>query len=248
MITGDWHADARTIGRARFGDVDRAVRQMVEAAIEQSVDMFCFLGDLCDPDAGSVVFRCAELAISAALTLQRADVVSVWVAGNHDVIEDGSGDTTLTPLRPIAVASKGIVRVFEQPGTFVLREGGDVGLLGVMALPFTATSHAYRPSAFVDGYAKEMQSRSWVVLGHLAVAGVVPGEETTDMPRGREVVLPRECFPQQNMQNVHVFNGHYHAQQVHDAPGVRPVHIPGAPVRLTFADGDRVPSFLIVEV
>ena len=242
LITADWHADARTLGHARFGDVDQAVRQMVNAAAEHRVDAFCFLGDLCDPDAGSSVFRCCKLAISAALMLHRVGIESIWIAGNHDVIEDGSGDTTLSPLCAIANAVRSI-HVFERPSV-VTRGIGDVS---IMALPFTATSHAYRPVGFVHGHADAMRSGKWVVLSHLAVAGVQPGEETTDMPRGREVVLPRELFPEE-LVGVTIVQGHYHHGQRHHVDGFRDVVIPGAPVRLTFADENREPSFLIVEV
>ena len=242
LITADWHADARTLGHARFHDVNQAVRQMVDAAVEQRVDVFCFLGDLCDPDASSSVFQCCELAISAALTLHRAGIESIWIAGNHDVIEDGSGDTTLSPLRPVANAT-GSIHVFERPS--VVTHG--IGDVSIMALPFTATSHAYRPDGFVREHADAMRFGKWIVLSHLAVAGVQPGEETTDMPRGREVVLPRERFPEE-LVGVTIVQGHYHHGQRHRVDGFRDVVIPGAPVRLTFADENRDPSFLIVEV
>lgn len=243
LITGDWHADAKTLGHSRFSDVDRAVREMVDYAVDPAngVDVFCFLGDLCDPDAGSASFRSVELVVRAAVTLSRANVVNVWVAGNHDVIEDGSGDTTLSPLRPLTAQFGGGIQLFERPGTWV--RGG----VAFHALPFAATSHAYHPADLMTSAQRGGSARAHVVLAHLAVAGVQPGEETTDMPRGREVLFPRELFPE-TAEDVHLFNGHYHRQQTHELVGHRPVHIPGAPARFTFGEQSHEPGYLLMEV
>lgn len=244
LITSDWHADARTLGHARFDDVDRAVRQTVDAAIKQKVDAYCFLGDLCDPDSGSSVFRSVELAISVALELSNTGIHNFWLAGNHDVIEDGSGDTTLSPLRPFAKL-RSHVHLFERPDRYCLQQQYGGPSILIHALPYTATSHPYDPAAQAEPI--WAQGGTHVVLAHLAVEGVQPGEETTEMPRGREVVFPREKFTE-DMNGVFLFNGHYHRQQTHGMPGYRPVHIPGAPARFTFGEQDNEPGYLLVEV
>jgi DNA repair exonuclease SbcCD nuclease subunit len=249
LVTADWHADQRSLGHARFGDVDRAVRQMVSCAADEACAAFLFLGDLCNPDGGSGVVRCCELAVSAALALQRAGVDSFWLAGNHDVIEDGSRDTSLSPLRPLASAKDSLVHVFEQPGVAHLYElGGKASrCVTFLALPFTATSHPYRPEGFVREKLEKVRPGPLVVMSHLSVGGVQPGEETTDMPRGRDVLFPHECFPQGRL-NTTLLQGHYHAAQVFRRGGLCDVVIPGAPVRLTFADEQRKPSFVVLEV
>lgn len=250
LISSDWHADARTLGHARFMDVDLAVRETVEAAVREKVDAYLFLGDLCDPDSGGAVFRSVELAVSVALELANQGIQSVWVAGNHDVIEDGSGDTTLSPLRPLARVRKH-VHLFERPGTVFLN-GPYPDLadgVTVLALPYTATSHAYRPATAVSDQMTATGPRAkLVVVAHLAVVGVEPGEETTDMPRGRDVLFPREMFPDTLGTPTTCFNGHYHRQQRHELPGHLPVHIPGAPTRFTFGEAGNSPGYLIAEV
>jgi exonuclease SbcD len=251
LLTSDWHADARTLGHARFDDVDRAVRQTVDAAIKQKVDAYCFLGDLCDPDSGSSVFRSVELAISTAVALSREGILNVWLAGNHDVIEDGSGDTTLSPLRPLVSAYAGLTYLFERPGTVLAGQGLDKRAVFIRALPYTATSHGYDPTEHVGRSTKvdaRMTANTYlIVLAHLAVEGVQPGEETKEMPRGRDVTFPRVSFPEEDS-TTHLFNGHYHRQQTHGMPGYRPVHIPGAPARFTFGEQDNEPGYLLVEV
>jgi exonuclease SbcD len=251
LLCSDFHADATTMGQARFSDVDRAVRQTVEYAIEHKVDAYCFLGDLCDPDSGSAVFRSVELAISAAVELSDAGIPNIWIAGNHDVIEDGSGDTTLSPLRPLAGAGS-LTKLYERPGKHQLferlrKDRAQTEELTIHALPFTATSHPYRPSVEIEEKKMLLRSGTHVVLAHLTVPGVEPGEETNEMPRGRDVMFPREQFPD-TAQNVHCFQGHYHRQQTHELPGFRPVHIPGSAARFTFGEEQNNPGFLVVEV
>ena len=237
LFSSDWHADAKTLGHRRLGDVDRAVREVVDACIARKVDCFVFCGDLCDPDSGSAVFRSIELAISAATELSRAGIRSRWLAGNHDVIEDGTGDTTLSPLRALRDPN---VRVWERPGSEDLSEE-----VRLVLLPFTATSHAYRPSSEAEDAIGNFSKL--VVVSHLAVEGVQPGEETTDMPRGRDVLFPREMFTA-DVKNAHIIQGHYHRAHTHELPGFLPVHIVGSPARFTFGESEHIPSFLVLEV
>ena len=250
LATSDWHPDAKTLGHARFADVDIAVRETVDAAIDLRVDAYVFLGDLCDPDSGSAAFRCVELAMSAALALARSGIESHWMAGNHDVIEDGSGDTTLSPLRELyrhtmQSGKNGVVYVHERPALVHLKK-----TRAALFLPYTATSHAYQPNWETAEVLKHMLTpeEKLIVFGHLAVEGVIPGEETTEMPRGRDVLFPRQLFPDSMADRVVLMNGHYHRQQRHRMPGFCDVHIPGAPTRFTFGEQDNTPGYLLVEV
>src|SRR5262249_28285370 len=157
---------------------------------DQQVNAYLFLGDLCDPDSGSCVFRAVEVAMSAAALLQKAFIPSFWLAGNHDVIEDGTGDTTLSPLRALSTLGTGgsKVVVAERPCVEVISPLLDVDFV---FLPFTATSHRYDVAEFV-GMQKGRLAKKTIVAGHLSIPGIIPGEETTEMPRGREVVWPHE--------------------------------------------------------
>jgi hypothetical protein len=117
----------------------------------------------------------------------------------------------------------------------------NLGGLKLLALPFTATSHTYDPEEVVRRAARETMPPDMVV-GHLSVEGVQLGEETTDMPRGRDIIFPREVL-RQLLPSAFLANGHYHKMQVHDG-----VHIPGSLARLTFGAVDHKPGFMIVEV
>lgn len=230
LVTSDWHPDWVTDGVPRFDDVAMAVEQTVRVAIAQKVDAYFFLGDLCDPDSGSSVFRCVQLALSVALRLQEKDILSFWLAGNHDVIEDGSGDTTLTPFRSI-IGKR--VYLLEQP-----RRIEPAGSPTIVGLPYTASSHPYDAGAVAGRLVNAGENA--IALGHLHLPGLIPGEETTDMPRGREVEFPTSLLKQRGALMLH---GHYHRRQV-TPDGVL---IPGALARLTFGHVEDDPGFLLLE-
>jgi DNA repair exonuclease SbcCD nuclease subunit len=230
VVSSDWHGDHVSMGHPRYAEIKRAVCATVDAAIEEEVDAYLFLGDLCDPE-GPGVFRSVELAIAAALRLEAEDIPSFWIAGNHDVLEDGSGETTLTPLRAVQQDSD-LVTVIERPGFY------KVCGLDMLALPFTATSYPYDPRAAAKKPAD-------IVISHLNVPGIIPGEETTEMARGRDINFPFEETKRAKLR----LQGHYHRQMDFDpGDGGVPIRIPGSLARLTFGEGEHLPSFLIVEV
>jgi DNA repair exonuclease SbcCD nuclease subunit len=148
-------------------------------------------------------------------------------------LEDGIGDTTLSPLR--GLHRDDFVHVVERPKRVVI---GDVHFA---CLPFTASSHGYD----VEEKLREMTAASprprTVVLSHLNVPGIVPGEETTEMPRGREITLPEKLAHERACL---VLQGHFHRRQTTPL-GTRVV---GSLARLTFGEENNRPGFLVVEV
>jgi DNA repair exonuclease SbcCD nuclease subunit len=230
LCTSDWHADWRSHGVDRFHEVENAVEETLKTARDEKVDAYFFLGDLCDPDSGSCVFRCIDLALRTAGLLKAWGIPSFWLAGNHDVIEDNSGNTTLTPLRSL---ESEIMHLAERP--MFLNWGP-----GVLALPYTSTLDAYVPAAFAEACSKVGS----IVISHLAVPGVQPGEETTEMPRGREVLYPFEETKKAKLR----LQAHYHRQQAFDPKdGGPPILIPGSLARLTFGEEGNRPGFLLVD-
>ncbi len=244
IIASDFHLDHSTQGVSRYEEIREGLEQTVDKAIEEEAAAYVFAGDLCDPDAGSCVFRCVAAIVSAAVRLADRGIYSIWLAGNHDVIEDGTGCTTLTPLRALSDCERlnGKVQVIEQPSRVeITARGAPNDVRYVLGLPFAATSHAYDVSAIIDELAPKENREKTMIVGHLNVPGVVPGEETTDMPRGREVWLPTDLAHERAKI---VVNGHYHRQHRTETG----VWIPGSLARLTFGEEGNAPGYLMVEL
>ena len=232
LVVSDLHLDAATMGVPRLPELERSLDQAVHHAADAKVDEFVFLGDLADPDIGSgALVRALDVLVRVVMKLRCAyGISSKLLVGNHDVIEDGSGDTTLSPLRGIEG-----VTVLDHPTSWVK------GDLFFVALPYTATSHGYDVRDFL---AKHLTDQPTVVLSHLAVEGIQPGEETKEMPRGREVLLPLDML--ENPKHL-VLQGHYHKGQTFVSPGGAQVHVVGSLARLTFGEEGNEPGYLIVE-
>lgn len=234
VATSDWHLDQSTAGVDRYDDTCQAIDVSVDAAIEMKANAYLMCGDLTDPN-NVRSHRSVTKAIAVQRRLRENKVQPIFVAGNHDVIEDGSGKTTLSPL-----AATGFGSVYEQP-TMQILECGVV----FIALPFTALSHSYDPDEFIRKCAKAIgdDPRPVFIAGHLNLGGINPGSETTEMPRGRDVFWPmeaiRDCFPS----NAAVVGGHYHTPQVYDG-----VTIIGSTVRLRFDERDNELGYLVMEV
>lgn len=247
LVCSDWHPDKSTAGVPRYDEVARAVDETVDAAIREDVDAYLFLGDLCDPDAGSVVLRCVALAVRAAMRLACAGIPSFWLAGNHDVVEDGSGTTSLEPLKALGLGPD--VTVCDEPGVHEIETRSSPGYgpgrekLRLVALPFTATSRNYDAEEWLRG--KGLDAPDVVVAGHLHVPGITPGEESTEMARGRPMMFPVEGTRRCALR----LNGHIHKQQCFTPPGGAPIWIPGSPARFAFGhDEGNVPGYLLVNV
>jgi len=248
LVTGDWHLDARTAGHDRFDDLRAAVEWTVDLAHKEDVDLYVNLGDLCDPDS-TRAHRAIGLACETAARLADFKIGQAWLAGNHDVIEDGTGSTTLAALAGWSRGSGLVGRKPVQPDSFVVAETpvhnafylGD--LVDVLFLPFTPRAKAYDPVAFVEKMQLSDRCRKLLVFGHLNVIGAEDGSEIQDFPRGREVVFPTDALLSRFGDRCMLFNGHYHRRQI-----VRGVRMPGALGRLGFGEVGNPAGVLIVEV
>jgi DNA repair exonuclease SbcCD nuclease subunit len=233
LVTGDWHPDVVTLGIPRFDEVATAAYATVQAAIDEDVDVYCFLGDLADPDSGASTFRALELAMNVAMRLVQHGKHSIWISGNHDVFEDGSNTTTITPMRSLQ-REGGYVHVAETPRVVTIED------VRFMCLPFTSATREAKDTETIASSLWPKEGRV-VVLGHMThIRGVGIGSETTDMPRGRAVPFPMVA----TVQAVARFNGHFHARQV-SPDGII---MPGTLARLRFDEERHNPGYVLAEV
>lgn len=235
FCVSDLHTDWSTAGAPRFKDIEGVLDEVVAAAIAARAAAFMCLGDLCDPDTGAATIRSIALQQRTALELSSHGVENHWVVGNHDVVEDGSGTTTHSPLAVVARWVPGI-HVYERPSVSTVCKGR----VSLVALPFTASSHAYDPADFVSHLPAVVLPV--IVAGHLHLKGIHPGSETVDMPRGRSVDWPLEELAKR-VPDALLLGGHYHRRQVFEG-----VQVIGAAARLTFGEEGNDPGYLVVEV
>lgn len=239
LATSDWHLDAMTAGVSRAPELDAYVDAVVDRCVDQQIDVVLVGGDYYDPGSlresqhAARLFRYAE-------KIQRVVSCSVWIAGNHDVVGEGS------VLSPLAVASRWWrddmgPEVAERPRLVDAFHGEPS--VAVLALPFVAETPtvsmvALMEKAVADARAAKARGDRLVVLGHFTIPGVTVGSEE-EMVRGRDLLFPAQLV--RSLEPDLVINGHYHAQQTVEYEGVT-IHIPGAPLRMTFGerdDGDR---------
>ena len=247
-ISSDWHLDRYTAGLCRFDDVARSARAVVALAKSERCDGFVFTGDLADP--GPAAHRCSAFAIEVASDLASAGIWSRWLVGNHDVVEDGSGSSTLSPLaaygeaRGVIPRSRSLVDsiraidVWGSPTIEWLAEG----VLAV-ALPHPPRGVGYVPEEYVGGLSEV--DGTVLVFGHLTVPGIERGSEVLDMPRGREVRYPIEAIRERWGDRAVCLNGHYHRSY---RRAQSPVIVPGSLERLTKSEALNEPGCLILEV
>lgn len=243
IACSDLHLDARSLGEDRFDDVRRALQEVLARAHDmRATDLLC-LGDICDPDCGTKAWRIVNVIMSLALRAAELRIRTHWLAGNHDVAGDGTGTTTLSPLRALAVdgPGRGWVHVYEAPGWHAF-DGFEL-----LALPFTEPCASYDPTKYFDHHACEQdQVKPVLVLSHLNLEGIAPGSETTDFPRGRDVFYPIEQardWAEKKRAHMLQLSGHYHAAQEYEG-----VQIVGSLERLAFGEQDNEPQWIEVEL
>jgi DNA repair exonuclease SbcCD nuclease subunit len=246
LFVSDVHADWVTYGVSRYEEIVKSMEETVAVAIEEEVDAYFFLGDLSDPEDGVAALRSLGLAMGCALELGDAGVRNFWLTGNHDVIENGRGESVLSPM---AAMGHPLVDLIDTPVYDRVQNdrSGQKVAWNLIALPFTASSHGYDPAAFVER-ARYQSELPTIVVGHMThIPGVQPGEETKEMPRGRETVFPLDAVAAIKGTKF-VANGHYHRQQKFVADNGLEIHIPGSLARLTMGEARNEPGYLLVEI
>jgi DNA repair exonuclease SbcCD nuclease subunit len=254
LFTSDWHVDAMTAGIARESEIGKYVATLIAYVEREKVDVVCFCGDAFDP--GSM--REAQWSSFMFDALHRITHASqcgtVWIPGNHDVIDSTSAVSTLAPL---AIAQmqygeywtpwKKRAAVCESP-ELVLFEQCD---LAVLALPYVSRavmndpSYAYGFDTVLDAAREHKQSgKPAIAIGHYALPGIVPGDEE-EMMRGREIPIPSAALLPLDLDLV--VNGHYHQRQTVSCNGLR-VEVVGSPARFRFGEADVERGFLVVEI
>jgi DNA repair exonuclease SbcCD nuclease subunit len=252
VCSSDWHADWVSHGVRRFDEVAAAARHTVAYAIREHAGLYVCCGDLCDPDNGPGTIRAIGLAIECAMALSANGVTSAWVAGNHDVFEDGTGESVLGPLASLGLDE---VMVFERPHAVVVNNTSS-GPFSILGLPYPPITSGYDPNAL--DFEKLLHEAGHAVGSPIIVAshmtrlpGTPLGEESGEMARGRDVAYPAAKVSALRAlagpNRVLALQGHLHHRMSIDL-GEVVLQIPGSVARLTFGEEMHRPRFILAEI
>lgn len=228
LLCGDFHLDRYTAGYDRYEDVCRGIDATIEDAVAMRADLYVFLGDLTNP-SNVRSHRATAKTVEVERRLGEEEIASLWLTGNHDVIEDGSGGHTLLALE----AAGGVV--LDEPCIYSMKG------LDVVALPFTPGCKAYDPVEYIESVSL-VGKNPVLIPGHLGLDGAKLGSETTDMPRGRSVEWPIDAI-NKHLPGAIMVGGHYHRRHEH-----RGVRFAGSLERLAFGEEGNSPGYIVVEV
>lgn len=228
VCMSDLHLDAVTHGVPRQGEIMGSVEIILEDV--KPGDVVVCLGDVTDPGTNRSYESLGRAIYIDRKAKERGAKRVVWLVGNHDVLEDGSGGNVLEPLRAAGC------EVIARPS----REDVD-GILFVL-LPHAPLANRYDPEAILLDVAHV--KGPMIVFGHLNPPGISPGSEADRMARGRDVMWP-DIPPRPGTLYV---GGHIHRAQLYRTPkhGL-PIHIIGSPVRFDFGEHDHEPSTFVAE-
>lgn len=251
LHSSDWHVDVVTAGFRRFDDVTAAVNESIRAAIDMKADYYLFTGDFCDPNNDGSSHLYSRFLLESAIELADAGVKSIWMAGNHDVVESGEGVTTLSSLRALSTSAHyaHMVHLVETPQALSLLKGTqykpETDDVAIICLPFTSHDRDYDPAERVKFLGKTLREKFVIIASHLNVEGIEIGSETTDFPRGRNVFFPKDACNEleESGKTVLRLQGHYHKQQVFEG-----IYVVGSLVNLTFGEQDNKPCFQVIDV
>jgi len=247
LFTGDWHLDRSTAGFDRFfdivGDIEKTLEHFRESCDGRDM-LYVFLGDLANPN-NVRSHRAVATAIEVARTISTeilgyeddpAIENSIWLTGNHDVIEDGSGESTL-----ISLAATGWSTVVDKPRVISFYSGLRAHDLSIVALPYPASCNSYDPVEFVESIEVPLMNNV-LVIGHLSMPGIIAGSESGELARGREYAWPVDAIKKRWPTAIMV-GGHYHRSQTCNG-----VIFPGSLERLGFDEESNDPGFITLEI
>lgn len=227
LVVSDLHLDAVTMGVSRFDELSAVLDTVAAIAKKHECTSLVFNGDLCNPDTPRA-YRCITRAGQWAAQLKRElGIESYWVNGNHDVVEDGHGSSTLSPLAAIEG-----VEVIAEPAEYE-QDGAKLAFL-----PYSSRANAYDP----ERWAKSFEPDTRLVFGHLNMIDMIPGSETEEMPRGRDVIWPTVVL-RDRCRLASLIGGHYHGGCFFDG-----VHVVGSPGLFTFSEEGHTPRVGVIDL
>ena len=233
VVTGDWHIGISTHGvqeedgvNSRTRDVVRAAEEIIDYAIANRVDRFIHLGDVWHRNHPNPTDM--ALAIQLFNKLERAQIYTFVLAGNHDYVHGPRCDAT----EALSNVDWKYVKFFSDPTVI-----DDHGVRWLIC-PHTKKKQL---EAFLDDINIYSGDRQNIVLCHTMFQGCIVGSEDTMMSTGVQMI-PRD------MSVDAIFSGHIHKSQILERQGCATVYHPGSPVCMDFGERHDAKEFIDADV
>jgi len=240
LLFSDVHDDSVTNGVPREPEVEEFYGKILGSL--EGIDTVVFSGDLCDVDSRDVL-RSVSRFIALGIDVVARGVNFVAIPGNHGVLHSSRVVTTMSPLARVAEYDHWSRH---GAGIFVAELPRYFERVNVLCLPYVS-KRVYLSGQYIDAARDAFvdAAKGCVVVSHLTVPGAVLGNESSEMARGDDQLLPVDTI--KRLEPSLVVNGHYHRRQTVSVGGLT-VEVPGSPCSFSF-DGDETDKgFLIAEV
>ena len=262
----DAHIDIATQGRRdpetglplRVLDFLSALDKIIDAAIEQKVDLVLFAGDTYKDRNPAPTYQ-REWG-KRIVRLSQAAIPTLLLVGNHDMSPAAGRAATLQEFDTLQVP---YIRVIQKPCLLKSKDLWDLPLQ-VIAIPwlYRTSVPSLQPADesgeetpvaveewIVNQFAEWMQqvdsSIPTVVLAHASVNGASYGNERNVM-LGKDMVLPLQMLTKPGIDYVAL--GHIHKSQNLNEGNHPPVVYPGSIERVDFNEANDAKYFVIVNV
>lgn len=263
----DAHIDMANYGRhdpetglpLRVLDFLRALDTIVDAAIDEKVDMVIFAGDAYKDRSPAPTFQ-REWG-KRIIRLSRAKIPTLLLVGNHDLSPANGRAHAIQEFDTLEVP---YVRVLQKPQFYTPADLWDVPVQ-VIAMPWVSRSGLMasleesgadprevfskietRISELVEAWIKEAdQSLPLILTAHASVEGAVFGAERMVM-LGADLVLPTSLVKDRRLDYVAL--GHIHKPQNLNEGYHPPVIYPGSIERVDFGEAEDEKFFVIADV
>jgi DNA repair exonuclease SbcCD nuclease subunit len=243
LVTSDWHADAVTNGIERYNEIESIALEMVKTAIEERVSVFVFAGDLCNPGLGGRTIMAISLASKVANMLDDVGIRSIWLAGNHDVVDV---DYPLSSLMPLCTQGNSNINVAQVPMVVELAHVP----FRFLCLPYVSKylgARMYEHHNYVEALTAGFSAHDWkytIVVSHMTaldVTGLEVGTESNEFRYGKSYKLNLPSYLDRGVRLV--IQGHFHKHQRHGG-----LFVPGSLVRLGFGEEKHHPHYHILSI
>ncbi|MDR0283944.1 MAG: exonuclease SbcCD subunit D [Propionibacteriaceae bacterium] len=261
LHTADWHVGKTLKGRSRLEEQRAVLAEITGIALNRQVDAVLLAGDVFDSAAPTADAQ--RVVYETLLTLARAGIEVIVIAGNHDhartfeALRDLMAQVGIEYAGRLSPATAGGVHRFTARSTgeravvallpFLSRRG-IIGAAEIVTGTESANAGRYEESirailaGLAGGFSPETVN---LVLAHLTTTGGVMGGGEREAQTIMEYHVSPAVFPPTTQ---YVALGHLHRRQQIQGPGFVPIHYAGAPLAVDFGEESHTPVVCLVEV